>query len=145
MNNSVLLVLVFLTLFAVAYGGWKFLGTSIATGQRLAENHCGICHDLSPLKKNKKGPYLWGIYDRSAGSVTFPYSKAFLEVVKATPFKWDKRNLDMFIMDPNQYIPGTRMGQAAPDLPFSFTGIPDAAKRRDLIAFLETLTSKAEK
>ena len=111
----------------------------VETGRRLAENNCGICHDLTATQHNRKGPFLWGVLNRPAGVVDFAYSAAFLAVAREKPFVWDTDHLGRFIADPAGFIPMTRMAQRDAGHPLAFEGIESAANRRDLIAYLGTL------
>ena len=111
----------------------------VSMGKRLAENNCGVCHDLTVAKNNAKGPFLWGVVDRPAGAVDFPFSAAFLDVAHNKPFFWNEANLKKFITDPSIFIPSTRMAQRDKNHPLAFEGIESAANRRDVIAYLSTL------
>ena len=45
-------------------------------GKRIAESQCVVCHNLTPAKKNKVGPYLFGVVGRVAGTAEeYIYSK----------------------------------------------------------------------
>ncbi|MBF0162594.1 MAG: c-type cytochrome [Magnetococcales bacterium] len=120
-------------------GVWLRAWPDVEMGRRLAENNCAICHDLSETRKHKKGPYLWGVVDRAAGSVDFAYSAAFLGVVQERPFVWDESHLQRFITDPALFVPMTRMAQRDSAHPLAFEGIESADNRRDLIAYLRRL------
>ena len=91
---------------------------------------CSACHDLTKRKKNIVGPFLWGIIGRPAGGVRrYAYSEPFKKKVEKR-LVWTTRNLDLFLKNPKEYIPGTRM---------LFAGIKDNQRRADLILFLRTL------
>ena len=96
------------------------------TGQAIFKSQCGICH--SPLaEKNMVGPTLFGLIGRKSGSVAgFHYSAAN----KAADITWDADILDKYLTSPRDVVPGTIM---------TYGGLKDAAKRADLIAYLETL------
>src|SRR5210317_1313315 len=57
---------IFMLMVVFMLGLWLHW-SSIEKGERLAVENCGGCHDLSAEKKNKRGPYLWGIVNRRAG------------------------------------------------------------------------------
>ncbi|MEO5340842.1 MAG: c-type cytochrome [Magnetococcus sp. MYC-9] len=124
---------------ALLFGVWARIWPDVEMGHRLAENNCAICHDLSANRQHRKGPFLWGIVQRPAGSVGFAYSAAFLAIARESPFVWDEAHLDRFITDPGRFIPMTRMSQRDAGHPLAFEGIVSAANRRDLIAYLSTL------
>lgn len=106
--------------------------TPVERGQR-AFRECAVCHIAAkpgtPEGDQKLiGPNLFGVVGRKAGSLPdFSYSKALRE----STIIWDATTLDAYIKQPTKEIPGNRM---------SFAGEPDAAKRADIIAFLESLT-----
>ncbi len=135
-----MIVVIVLAFSVLAIGGWMRMLPDVETGKRLAENNCGVCHDLTASAENEKGPYLRGIVNRPAGAaIGYDYSSAFLEMSKSRTIIWNEENLERFIADPNQFIPQTRMAQRSSKHPISFDGIRSAANRRDVIAFLETL------
>ena len=95
-------------------------------GQAVFKSQCSICH--SPLAdKNIVGPSLFGLIGRKSGSVAgFHYSAAN----KAADITWNADILDKYLTSPRDVVPGTIM---------TYAGLKDAAKRADLIAYLETL------
>lgn len=121
------------------FGVWVRAKPDVETGRRLTENNCGVCHDLTAAQQNRKGPFLWGIFNRPVGSVDFAYSVAFLAAARDRPFVWDTAHLEQFIADPAAFIPMTRMAQRDAGHPLAFEGIESVANRRDVIAYLATL------
>ena len=84
---------------------------------------CAACHSVE-RGKNGLGPSLHGIFERSAAGLEgFMYSPA----MKRSKVKWMPQNLDEFIADPQKAVPANRM---------PYAGMPDAADRADLIAYL---------
>jgi cytochrome c len=84
---------------------------------------CVACHALEKDKESV-GPSLYGVFGRKAGEGgDFRYSPA----LKRSGITWDERAIETFITDPQAVVPGNRM---------PFAGIPDAAARADLIAYL---------
>src|SRR5262249_546263 len=72
------------------------------------------------------GPNLWGVLGRPKASMPgFNYSPA----LKAKGGEWTVDDLDHFIANPRATVPGTAM---------TFAGVPRAAQRPDLIAFLNS-------
>jgi cytochrome c len=97
-----------------------------ARGEKRFEE-CATCHTLE-RGVNNVGPSLNGLFERKAGEVAgFRYSPA----LKGSGITWTPQTLDEFIADPQQRVPGNRM---------PFAGIPDAADRADLIAYLMKAT-----
>lgn len=90
---------------------------------------CGACHDIKANGPAKTGPTLFGIVGAKAGARPgFTYSPAFK--AKTQGQSWDEAKLNAFIEKPGKVTPGTKM---------VFAGMPDPAKRADLIAYLKTL------
>jgi cytochrome c len=94
-----------------------------ARGEKRFEE-CIACHALEKGKESV-GPDLHGVFGRKAGEMAdFRYSPA----LKRSGIVWSEQTIGTFIADPQAVIPGNRM---------PFAGIPDAAARADLIAYLE--------
>jgi cytochrome c len=97
-----------------------------ARGERRFEE-CATCHTLE-RGANNVGPSLFGVIGRKAGEIAdFRYSPA----LKKSGLTWTPQVLDTFIADPQKEVPGNRM---------PFAGMPDAADRADLIAYLQKAT-----
>ncbi|MGB5686990.1 MAG: c-type cytochrome [Candidatus Electrothrix sp.] len=98
-------------------------------GKRIVESQCIVCHDLTPAKKNNVGPYLFGVVGRVAGTAEeYIHSNAFQK--KTHHAVWDKEQLDIYLKDPKDFIPGTKM---------SFIGVRNDQDRADIISYLSTL------
>jgi cytochrome c2 len=95
-------------------------------GKRVFQANCSICHTVQP-SRTLVGPSLFGIINRHSGQAPgFHYSTANLQ----SGLIWDPATLDRYLTAPRQVVPGTLM---------TFPGLPDAAKRAAVIAYLETL------
>jgi len=93
-----------------------------ARGEKLFAE-CAACHSLDRTVESV-GPSLYGVIGRKAGEGgDFRYSPA----LKRSGIVWNEPAIDGFIADPQAVVPGNRM---------PFAGIPDAAARADLIAYL---------
>ncbi len=92
---------------------------------------CKACHSVDKDAASPIGPPLYNVVGRKIASVEgFNYSPA----LKAKAGEvWDYAHLDAMIHNPAQYAPGTMM---------AFPGIPDAAQRADVIAWLRTKADK---
>ena len=86
---------------------------------------CRTCHSVEP-GKNGVGPTMFGIVGSKAGEVP---GYAFSPALKNSGIKWDRAALDTWLKGPMKMVPGTKMVIA----------VPDAAKRKEIIDYLETL------
>jgi cytochrome c len=95
-------------------------------GKGVFNNNCRTCHSWKE-GDNRLGPNLHGIIGRKAGSVSgFAYS----ESMKSSGITWDESSLDKFISNPDSLVPNNKMKP--------FTGIADAATRKQIIEFLKS-------
>lgn len=87
---------------------------------------CAVCHSVDP-GRNGIGPSLAAVAGRKAASLPgFNYSNA----LRASGLTWDAESLDKWLTSPQRAVPGTRM---------PFAGIPDAARRKEVVDYLLTL------
>jgi len=99
---------------------------STANGKPAAFTPCAACHSTEQGTM-LVGPSLFGVVGRKAGvEAGFSYSAA----LKNSGLTWDEATLDTFLADPMKQVPGTRM---------TFPGLSDAAQRKAVIDYLETL------
>ena len=97
-----------------------------AAGRQVFQTRCMICH--SPVAgRNMVGPTLFGIVGSKSAEVP---NYNFSPVLRGLNVTWDDATLDRWLTNPRAMAPGTKM---------SFTGIPDAQQRANLIAYLATL------
>lgn len=89
---------------------------------------CAICHADKPGAPRRTGPNLVGVVGTKAGTV--PPDFAFSDAMKASNIVWTREKLDAFIEHPSAIVPGTRM---------MFMGVRDAAQRKTIVDYLETL------
>ena len=111
--------------FVAACGVAHAQGDATRGEARFAE--CAACHSVEPSANgaNNVGPSLAGIFDRKAGALTdFRYSAA----MRKSGITWTPQELEAFIADPQKRVPANRM---------PYAGLPDAAARADLIAYLQ--------
>ena len=88
---------------------------------------CAACHKLA-AGANEVGPSLHGLFSRKAGELgDFRYSPA----MKRSGVSWTAETLDKYLADPQAFIPANRM---------PYAGLPNAADRADLIAYLQKAT-----
>jgi cytochrome c len=89
---------------------------------------CQMCHNLAKGGGVILGPPLYGVVGRPRASIAgFQYSDA----MKAKGGTWTPQDIFTFIKDPQAFVPGTKM---------TFAGEPEAQKRADIVAYLDTLS-----
>lgn len=105
----------------------------IDKGQEIFRRECAQCHQLGEGAKNRIGPQLNGVFDRSAGAVDgFKYSKPMLRM-GSDGLVWNLETLDAYIENPRSLISGTRM---------NYRGLKDAGQRSDLMAYLRAYSDR---
>jgi cytochrome c len=102
--------------------------TADLTNGRAVFARCSSCHTLAEGGARLTGPNLWGLFGRQVGSKEgYNYSQA----VQDADFVWGTDNLDHWLDNPREFLPGNKM---------TFAGVHDADDRRDLIAYIATQT-----
>jgi cytochrome c len=125
MRKSLILV-AGLTL-AAALSSTAFAAGDAKKGADTFAEECGDCHSTTP-GKNKKGPALFGVLGRKAGSVT-DFS-GYSDAMKQSGITWAAERIDAYITKPRQVVPGGKM---------KYDGLGEAAARADVIAYLSSL------
>lgn len=93
-------------------------------GADVFAEECGDCHSAVP-GKDKKGPTLTGVNGRPAGTVaTF---SGYSDAMKASGIVWSADKIDAYIAAPKKLVPGGKM---------KYDGLPDAARRAEVIAYV---------
>src|SRR4029077_4562969 len=91
-----------------------------------AAKKCQACHTFGKGEPNRVGPNLYGVVGRPKGTEGgFDYSPA----MKSKGGNWSIADLNSFLANPRQYVPGTKM---------SFARLPRGSERADGIAFLNS-------
>ncbi len=119
--GAVLVVSAGFTIAAPAAGN-----TPAARPRPAAFMQCAACHSIEP-GRNGVGPSLAAVSGRKAASLPgYTYSNA----LKNSGITWDAANLDKWLTSPQRTVPGTKM---------PFAGIPDPARRKEVVDYLLTL------
>ena len=101
---------------------------SVEAGQK-AGRVCGTCHSFGKGEAAKIGPNLYNIVgSKHAHMEGFAYSDAMKSMKDMV---WDFEELNHFIFNPREHLPGTKM---------TFAGIKNDAERANVIAWLRTLS-----
>jgi cytochrome c len=118
-------------LFAIAAGafsataGWAQAAGDAIRGKVLYQAKCGGCHSID---ENRIGPLHRGVVGRAVASVPgYEYSDA----LKKLGGTWTPERLDTWLQGPQAVAPGAKM----------FNTVDDSDQRRDIIAYLMSLTS----
>ena len=99
------------------------MNASVAKGEKIYKK-CGSCHNYEKGSRNKVGPNLWNIVNRSkAGMDGFAYSDALAK----SEGIWSYEELAAFFYKPKEYIIGTKM---------NFAGLKKVEDRANLVLFL---------
>ncbi len=113
--------------WVLAAAGFAFGSTGWAQDAETGKQVFAACAPCHAPDQNGVGPKLGGVLNRAAGSVEgFRYSRA----MRNSKIVWDEKSLDAYLAEPQNLVPGNLM---------PFSGVADAQKRGDLIAYLGTL------
>jgi cytochrome c len=102
----------------------------IAAGTNFFERKCSQCHDSEKTGSHAKGPFLWNLFGRKAGSIA---GFEFSEPMKQAGVTWDYATLDHYLANTERAVPGKAM---------NFPGIPDEALRAAVVMHLRTMNDK---
>ncbi|MEX0759904.1 MAG: cytochrome c family protein, partial [Tistlia sp.] len=97
-----------------------------ANGERLVRA-CQACHSFDKNGANKVGPNLYAVVGAELGHLEdFAYSNAMVERREAGD-TWTYENLNHFLENPRDWLPGTKM---------AYAGMGKVESRADVIAYL---------
>ncbi len=101
--------------------------TDPAKGEPIFMRKCSSCHEHEKTGTNWKGPKLWNLFGRKAGTVPgFEYSEA----MSNSGHTWNYATLNYYLTRTDRAVPGRLM---------NFRGIKKDKLRARLIRFLSTL------
>ena len=107
-------------LIALALAAGTTHAADAVRGKTLYESRCVGCHAID---SNRVGPAHRGVFGRKAGGAgDYDYSPA----LKNSTVVWNARALERWLADPEQLIPGQRMGYS----------VAEAVDRADLVEYL---------
>lgn len=107
--------------------GQPALAADPDNGADLFDSYCSDCHSVSAKLANRKGPSLFRVLGRKAGSMPgFAYSPA----MPASNIIWNPATLNAYLTNPKAVLPTGTM---------KFKGMPKPGDRADVIAYLATL------
>jgi cytochrome c len=96
--------------------------------QKLASNHCAVCHTFDKGGPPGQGPNLFGLIGRKAASESnFTYSDGYSKAM--TGKVWDEQLLDAWLTDVQAVAPGSAMVYSQ----------DDPAKRQKIITYIKSL------
>lgn len=126
MKNTKPMHALLMTLCTLTMASHAMAAGDAKKGADVFAGECGDCH--SPKEgKAKKGPPLFGVIGRKAGTVAdFNYSDA----MKQSGITWSPDKIDLYITRPKKLVPGGKM---------KYDGLDDAAARADVIAYIQSL------
>jgi cytochrome c len=101
---------------------------SVEKGQATAKQ-CQACHTFEKGGPNRVGPNLYNIVGSDRGEARGGFN--FSAPMKSKGGKWTFDELNKFLANPRQYIPGTAM---------TFAGLSRPEQRADVIDYLRTLS-----
>jgi cytochrome c2 len=92
-----------------------------------AADVCTSCHAVRPGEPELEGPTLWGVVGRRIASAP---DYAYSDALRRQQGQWDRATLDRFLASPQEFAPGVNM---------TLGGVRNAAGRKGVLDFLETL------
>lgn len=99
----------------------------VNAGAEYFDLKCSQCHDHQKQGGHSKGPHLWNIMGRKAGTMPgFEYSEA----MKQSGHNWNYATLNYYLTRTDRAVPGRSM---------NFRGIRQDDKRANLLLFIRTL------
>lgn len=107
----------------------------VDAGAEFFAAECASCHEIGGEARNGIGPHLNGVFDRGAGSVEgYAYSDAMIRAGE-DGLSWDVDSLDVYLTNPKNLVSRTKM---------SYDGLPDAAARSAVIAYLRDFSARPQ-
>ena len=105
----------------------------VAAGDNFFKRKCSQCHDGEKTGGHAKGPFLWNVFGRKAGSIA---GFEFSEAMRKSGITWDYATLDYYLANTERAVPGKAM---------NFAGIEDADLRAAVVLHLRKMADKPAK
>ncbi len=99
---------------------------NVERGGDVFDAQCAECHSVK-ANKNKKGPTLFAVIGRKAGTVP---DVVYSDALKASNIVWTPDKVEAYVANPKGVVPGGKM---------KFDGKLSAQENADLLTFLATL------
>ena len=99
---------------------------NVERGGDVFDAQCAECHSVK-ANKNKKGPTLFAVIGRKAGTVP---DVVYSDAMKASGIVWSPDKVEAYVANPKGVVPGGKM---------KYDGKLSAQENADLLAFLATL------
>lgn len=99
---------------------------NVERGGDVFDAQCAECHSVK-ANKNKKGPTLFAVIGRKAGTVP---DVVYSDAMKASGIVWTPDKIEAYVANPKGVVPGGKM---------KYDGKLNAQENADLLAFLATL------
>ncbi|MBE9527349.1 MAG: c-type cytochrome [Proteobacteria bacterium] len=104
--------------------------SNLSDGELYFMRKCSSCHDEYKSSTHGKGPNLWNIFGRKAGTLKgFDYSEA----MRQSGHIWDYATLNYYLSNTKRAVPGRIM---------NFKGIRKDSDRAKLLLFLRSMNDK---
>lgn len=104
---------------------------NVKRGEDLFNERCQACHTVDEGGADKVGPNLFGLFGATAGQRAFSFERRHSTAMRESGVVWSEENLDRFLENPKNFLPGTRM---------PFVGFREKTDRENVIAYLKSAT-----
>ncbi len=134
-KTTALIIIALMAPFPTAFGSdgaeTSISQTGTPEAGRLVFQKCRACHSLDDKSPALTGPNLDNIFGRMAGT-SKSYS-SYSKALKESGIIWSELELDNWLRDPNNYLPGNKM---------PFAGLRSAQDRADLMAYIRAANER---
>ena len=101
----------------------------VSRGALLFQIKCQRCHSNSDKDDYRRGPNLWGVMGRQAGTQGY---KKYSEQLKKSGIFWTRKTLKQYMNEPRKFVPGTLM--------FYGASLPADMQSDAIVTYLESLS-----